>query len=50
MGAKGGVASGTGGYASEVIGEDGLTGKQRAVVAGRKGGTISRRKSRNETK
>ena len=47
IGAKGG-ANGKGpgykgGFASDEVGEDGLTGKQRAKLAGAKGGTISRR-------
>ena len=43
IGRKGGKNGHTGGFASDVIGRDGLTGKERAVIAGRKGGTISRR-------
>lgn len=47
IGAKGG-ANGKGpgykgGFASDEVGEDGLTGKQRARIAGAKGGAISRR-------
>lgn len=47
IGAKGG-ANGKGpgykgGFASNEVGEDGLTGKQRAKLAGAKGGAISRR-------
>ena len=42
-GRKGGKNGNTGGFASYVVGTDGLTGFQRAVVAGRKGGLISRR-------
>lgn len=47
IGAKGG-ANGKGpgykgGFASDEVGEDGLTGKQRAKLAGAKGGAISRR-------
>ena len=42
---------GTGGFASLKVGKDGLTGLQRAKIAGRKGGTISRRgKSKDTTK
>ena len=48
IGAKGGAAGKgpdyTGGFASVTVGEDGLTGKQRAKIAGAKGGTISRRR------
>ena len=43
IGAKGGRNGRTGGFASEVVGEDGLTGKERAKIAGAKGGRISRR-------
>lgn len=50
MGAKGGRNSSNGGFASDVRGLDGLTGQERASVAGRKGGTISRRGKRNEIK
>lgn len=47
IGAKGG-SNGKGpgykgGFASDEVGEDGLTGKQRARIAGAKGGAISRR-------
>jgi general stress protein YciG len=44
IGRKGGKNGHTGGFASNVIGRDGLTGKERARIAGRKGGTISKRK------
>jgi len=44
IGRKGGKNGHTGGFASNVIGRDGLTGKERARIAGRKGGTISRRR------
>ena len=43
IGARGGRNSTTGGFASEKIGKDGLTGQERASVAGYKGGVISRR-------
>lgn len=48
IGAKGG-SNGKGpgykgGFASDEVGEDGLTGKQRARIAGAKGGAISRRR------
>ena len=43
IGSKGGKKSTTGGFASEVVGDDGLTGIQRARIAGAKGGRISRR-------
>lgn len=47
IGAKGG-ANGKGpgykgGFASNEVGEDGLTGRERAKLAGAKGGKISRR-------
>lgn len=42
-GRKGGKASNNGGFASDKVGADGLTGKQRARIAGYKGGRISRR-------
>lgn len=48
-GRKGGRNGHLGGFASEVIGRDGLTGWQRAKIAGRKGGTISRRVKSKET-
>lgn len=47
IGSKGGKASGHGGFASNVVGEDGLTGRERARIAGKKGGIISRRKSKD---
>ena len=42
-GQKGGKNGNTGGFASNVVGADGLTGRQRAVLAGAIGGHISRR-------
>ena len=48
IGAKGGSVMGTtGGFASSIIGNDGLTGFERARVAGAKGGAISRRVKKN---
>ncbi len=44
IGAKGGRNGSTGGFASQVVGEDGLTGAQRARIAGANGGRISRRR------
>lgn len=44
IGRKGGKNGHTGGFASDVIGRDGLTGKERARIAGKKCGTISKRK------
>ena len=43
IGAKGGRISKGGGFASDVVGKDGLTGLERARIVGRKGGLISRR-------
>ncbi len=43
IGAKGGKRGKTGGFASEKKGDDGLTGRERARMAGSKGGRISRR-------
>lgn len=43
IGAKGGVKGKNGGFASEKKGDDGLTGRERARLAGSKGGRISRR-------
>lgn len=43
-GEKGGAKSGKAkGFASENIGSDGLTGRERARIAGARGGAISRR-------
>lgn len=44
IGAMGGRKGKTGGFASAKVGEDGLTGAQRARIAGAKGGRISRRR------
>lgn len=43
IGAKGGKLGKTGGFASEIKGTDGLTGRERARLAGSKGGIISKR-------
>lgn len=43
IGSEGGSRSHTGGFASEKVGADGLTGFERARIAGRKGGAISKR-------
>lgn len=43
IGHIGGSNGTTGGFASEKKGKDGLTGVERASVAGQKGGTISHR-------
>lgn len=43
IGKKGGMCGSTGGFASDKVGKDGLTGKERAKMAGRKGGRLSKR-------
>lgn len=43
IGAMGGAKSVGGGFASETVGKDGLTGSERARQAGRKGGLKSRK-------
>lgn len=43
IGSIGGKRGKTGGFASEAIGDDGLTGRERARIAGKKGGLTSRR-------
>lgn len=43
IGRIGGQNGRTGGFASDIVGKDGLTGRQRAKVAGVKGGRLSRR-------
>ena len=43
IGAKGGAVGNTGGFASNLVDENGLTGPQRASIAGAKGGAKSRR-------
>lgn len=43
IGRKGGQNGNTGGFASNKVGTDGLTGLERARIAGKKGGSISRR-------
>lgn len=48
IGAMGGKKGRTGGFASDKVGEDGLTGKQRAITAGAKGGTISKRTKKED--
>ena len=49
IGQMGGWRGHTGGFASNKIGPDGLTGPQRARVVGAKGGKISRRGPRETT-
>lgn len=43
IGKKGGHNGHTGGFASQKVGPDGLTGLERAKIAGRKGGMKSRK-------
>lgn len=43
IGKRGGQSSNTGGFASDKIGPDGMTGMQRAKIVGAKGGRISSR-------
>lgn len=43
IGRKGGQNGTTGGFASDKLGADGLTGRERAKKAGAAGGRISRR-------
>ena len=43
IGRKGGQNGNTGGFAAEGPGKDGLTGSERAKIAGAKGGKISKR-------
>lgn len=43
IGRKGGTNGNTGGFASNKVGKDGLTGRERAAVAGAKGGRKSKR-------
>jgi len=43
IGKLGGIKSRGGGFASNKVGEDGLTGIERARIAGAKGGKISRK-------
>jgi general stress protein YciG len=47
IGRRGGKATGIKGFASGVVGKDGLTGRQRAKLAGQKGGAISKRGPKN---
>lgn len=43
MGRKGGLLGRSGGFASKKVGKDGLTGRERASIAGQKGGALSKR-------
>jgi len=42
IGAIGGHKSKTGGFASQKVGTDGLTGRERARIAGKKGGSVTK--------
>lgn len=48
IGKKGGQNSTTGGFGSKKVGKDGLTGRQRASLAGAIGGFKSKRKKKEE--
>lgn len=48
IGTAGGKVGTTGGFASELIGPDGLSGRQRAAVVGKKGGKESKRTKVNK--
>ena len=50
IGSKGGKNGHTGGFASNKVGKDGLTGFERAKIAGAQGGKISRRGPMNVLK
>ena len=43
IGSVGGRNGHTGGFGSDTVGKDGLTGQERAAIAGRKGGQKSKR-------
>ena len=43
IGSMGGKLGKTGGFGSAKVGDDGLTGRERAAIVGAKGGRISRR-------
>ena len=48
IGAMGGQKGRTGGFASDTKGKDGLTGRERAALAGARGGRISRRTKKSD--
>lgn len=48
IGAMGGKKGRTGGFASQRVGSDGLTGRERAIKYGREGGRVSRRSKRSD--
>lgn len=43
IGAMGGSKSRGGGFASNIVGADGLTGRERSVIVGTRGGMVSKR-------
>jgi len=47
IGQMGGLNGTTGGFASDKVGEDGLTGRQRARLAGIKGGKVTKKDFKN---
>ena len=47
IGAMGGKLGKSGGFASSAVGKDGLTGRERARIAGAAGGRISRRSKKS---
>ena len=49
IGSKGGKKSCNGGFGSNKVGKDGLTGAERARIAGRKGGSLSKRGKSKES-
>lgn len=49
IGSIGGKKGRTGGFACDEVGPDGLTGRERARIAGALGGRISRRVSKRDT-
>jgi len=49
IGAMGGKKGRTGGFASNKVGADGLTGRERAARVGAEGGRISRRSKKATT-
>ena len=50
IGAMGGKKSRGGGFASEITGKDGLTGYERARIAGSKGGSVMGNSYKNKAK
>lgn len=50
IGRLGGSHGHHGGFASETVGKDGLTGRERSKIAGAKGGKISKRGKSKKTR